>query len=94
MSLHIPKIALNILQIGDGGLRRREEECEGACGRGEAHLAVAPPVGESTSGAAVPPPGPAGGTPISVKSSTIFRTLCFLSYSNVCHVTFSIINMM
>ena len=94
MSLHIPKIALNILRIGEGGLRRREEEHEGACGRGEAPPAATPPVGASASGAAAAPPGPARGTLISVKSSTIFRTLCFLSYSNTCHVTFSIINMM
>ena len=94
MSLHIPKIALNILRIGEGGLWQCEEECEGACGRGEARPAAALPVGESASGAAPPPPGPAGGTLISIKSFTIFRTLCFLSYSNTCHVTFSIINMM
>ena len=43
MSLHIPKIALNILQIGEGGLRWCEEEREGACGRGEAHPAGGTP---------------------------------------------------
>ena len=52
MSLHIPKIALNILRIGEGGLRRREEECEGVCGRGEARPAAAPPVGASASAGA------------------------------------------
>ena len=91
MSLHIPNIALNILRIGEEGLRRREEEREGACGGGEAPAAAAPLLGASASAA---PPRPSGGTPTSIKSSTIFRTLCFLSYSNVCHVTFSIIYMM
>ena len=66
---------LKSLRIGEGGLPRREEECEGACGRGEAHPAAAPPVGESTSGAAAPPPSTAGGTPTSGKSATIFRAL-------------------
>ena len=42
MSLHIPKIALNILRIREGGLWRREEECEGARGGGEAPAAAAP----------------------------------------------------
>ena len=78
MSLHIPKIALNILRIGEGGLWRCEEEREGARGGGEAPAAAAPLLGASASGATTAPPGPARGTPISIRSSTIFRTLCFL----------------
>ena len=71
-------MALNILRKGEGGLRRREEEREGARGGGEALAAAAPLLGASVSTA---PPRPGGVTPTSVKSSTIFRTLCFLSYS-------------
>ena len=93
MSRHIPNMELKSLRIGEGGLPWHEVEHEGARGEDEAP-ASAPLLGASASGAAAAPPSPAGGTPISIKSSTIFRTLCFLSYSNVCHVTFSIINMM
>ena len=65
---------LKNLRIGEGGLPRREVECEGARGEGEAP-AGAPLPGASASGAAAPPPGPAGGNPVSGKSATIFRAL-------------------
>ena len=91
MSRHIPNMELKSLWIGEGGLPRREEERKGARGGGEAPTAAAPLLGASAS---VAPPRPGGGTPTSIKSSTIFMTLCFLSYSNACHVTFSIIDMM
>ena len=83
---------LKSLWIGEGGLPQCEEEREGARGGGEAPPAAAAPLLGASASAA--PPRPGGGTPTSVKSTTIFRTLCFLSYSNVCHVTFSIIYMM
>ena len=65
---------LKSLRIGEGGLPRREVEREGARGEGEAP-AGAPLLGASTSGAAAPPPDPAGGNPVSGRSTIIFRAL-------------------
>ena len=65
---------LKSLQIGEGGLPRREVEHEGARGEGEAH-AGAPLPGASASGAAAAPLGPTGGNPVSGRSTTIFRAL-------------------
>ena len=65
---------LKSLRIGKGGLPRREVEREGARGEGEIP-AGAPLLGASTSGGAAAPPGPAGGNPISGRSTTIFRVL-------------------
>ena len=62
------------MQIGEGGLPRHEEERGEARGRGEAPPAAAPPVGASTSTVAAFP-GPAQGTPILGRSTTILRAL-------------------
>ena len=61
-------------RIGEGGPPRREEERGEAGGRGEAPPAVAPLVGASASIAAATS-GPTRGTPISGRSTTIFRAL-------------------
>ena len=74
MSLHIPNMELKSLQIGEGGLPRREVEREGARGEGEAPT-TAPLSGASASAVPAPPPGPTRGNPVSGRSTTIFRAL-------------------
>ena len=64
---------LKNLWIGEGGLPWREVEREGACGEGEAPAGA--PLPGASAFAAAAPPGKGGGTPTSVRSTSIFRIL-------------------
>ena len=66
---------LKNLRIREGGQPQHEEEHEGAHDEGEAAPTATPPEGASASTTVATPPRPAMGTPISLRSATIFRNL-------------------